>query len=127
MAETLPIKGMAFPIKIGPLGHFEGLSGSAKLKSNIKAIVMTALGDRLMRPRFGNLGFAYVFRNVDSATCTLLETATAEAIARHEPRVTVVGVSCSQGIEYGWIRTHVQYRINASGVFEQLETQIPGA
>lgn len=117
MAE---IKGLSYPLRFNPLGHFERASGSEKIRANIEHIVKTAKGDRSMRPKLGSVGYRSVFKKLDRTAATWLESSITEAILRGEPRVVVDDVTVYDSGEPGMALVDVSFRIKGAGSLESL-------
>ncbi len=122
-----PVRGLSFPLRFGPLGHFERSSGVRKLEDNMKQIVLTSVGERIMRPRFGTLGLKAVFRKLDDVTCSFLESEMRVALTKYEARAQILGVRCSaifnrQGESS--MRVTIQYRVRDSGEFRELSVEV---
>jgi phage baseplate assembly protein W len=60
--------------------------------SNVKQILMTTPGERVMRPTFGSYLRMSVFANVSDTLLANLEAEVRRAITTWEPRVAVTGV-----------------------------------
>lgn len=122
-----PIKGFGFPLRFGPLGHFERAEGTTKIKANMQAIVLTSKGERVQRSGFGTLGLQAVMGNIDQVMCTFLETEIRTAIAKDEPRAQVVGVMCQPDIDsngHQKLKINVRFRVRATGVFDELAVEV---
>ena len=68
------------------------LSDDAHLQQSITDILTTPLGSRVMRRDYGSRLFELIDRPQNAQTLTELTTATAEALLRWEPRLTLVRV-----------------------------------
>ena len=93
------VKGLTWPLTIGPLGHLNRASGVGKVRSNLEAIARTRLRERLFAVRFGTLGFSAVFRNLDQATFTLLEHSANVGFAENEPNAVIRSTKASASLE----------------------------
>jgi len=120
-------KGLAFPISFSPLGHLNRASGATKLKGNMSQIILTAVGERLMRPRFGTRGTKAVFRKTDEVTAALLQSTVVESLTMYEPRVQVVQVDVwPEDRPAGrFLLIRVGYRLRSSGEFSTVDLEVP--
>lgn len=123
MAITVQ-KGLAFPLRFGPLGHFERASGADKIRDDLKALVLTTAGERIMQPDFGTLGVRAVFRKLSPNFAGLMRTIIREAVAQHMPVVVVAKVDVTQDNEGGAITIGLTYRVRASSEFDDLEVLV---
>lgn len=114
------IKGLAFPIVFGPLGHLNRASGAAKIAGNMKNIILTRLEDRETAPGFGTLGFSAVMRNFDPTTFALLEDVLGEALAIHENRAIVRDIEFVEGAEPGQLEVTILFSLKSTGEFSDL-------
>lgn len=105
------VRGLAFPIRFGPLGHLERAEGEDKLLGNLRVIVVTALRERFMSPNFGSIGYSMLFRHLNRTTVRVIEQVTRDAIAQHEPRVSVVQVNVNPEYVEGRLTLAIKYRL----------------
>lgn len=85
-------KGLAFPLRMGPLGHLERSSGDRKIIDNAKAIVLTERGERVMRPSFGMTAARAVFGKMGPLLRVLTDNLVREAIVQGMRDVRAIGV-----------------------------------
>lgn len=62
----------------------------------MRFILLTAPGERVMRPEFGCRAWDYLYEPMNANTLGLIETAVEEALQRWEPRVTIDDVLASE-------------------------------
>ncbi len=103
------MKGFEFPLRFAG-GKVATLTDGPKLKSNLRALLVTSIGERTFAPGVGTLAAVSVFQDVGSATCAVLAHEFAKAAAIWEPRVTVRQVKCTPSD--GKIATVIEYTIN---------------
>lgn len=118
------VKGLLFPLRFDALGHFARSSGAAKLKGNIKTIILSALRERVMNPDFGSTGTKAVFRNMDAAFVVLVQDIVFTALHKHETRIRVTQVAVEPQPEEGQAIITVQYTVIASGAFDSIDVVI---
>lgn len=68
------------------------LDGTAHLAQSIGKILCTPLGTRPMRRDFGSLLFELIDRPINAANVMLLRAATAVALRRWEPRLSIAKI-----------------------------------
>lgn len=73
------------------------LAGLAHLAQSVRDILTTPLGSRVMRPEYGSRLYELVDRPTTPALKVELYAATAEALARWEPRLVVESVAAELG------------------------------
>ncbi|GGB55566.1 MULTISPECIES: GPW/gp25 family protein [Deinococcus] len=81
--------GLAFPLGVNPRGQLGMVSGERAVAQAIMTLLMTAPGQRVMRPEYGCRIHDLVFAPGDATTLGLASYYVDEAIRRWEPRVTV--------------------------------------
>lgn len=89
-------KGLAYPIKATEQGLYKIERDDELIKGNIKQILGTRRGERVMLPRFGTRLWEYIFDPIDNVTAQFLRTEIKDALREWEPRVTVLGVDITQ-------------------------------
>jgi predicted component of type VI protein secretion system len=85
-------KGLAFPPRIGEDGAWAWSEGEQNIAENIRVILMTEPGERLMLPAFGGGLRRFLFKPNHPGTHADIREAILGALARHEPRVRVQNV-----------------------------------
>jgi len=85
-------QGLAFPLQLDPRGGIALASGERDIEQAIRIILMTAPGERMMRPEFGCRIHELVFAPHDAATESLAVYYVQEALARWEPRIDLQAV-----------------------------------
>jgi phage baseplate assembly protein W len=80
-------QGLAFPLQVDPRGGIALATGTHDIEQAIRIILMTAPGERVMRPEFGCRIHELVFAPHDAATESLAAYYVQEALERWEPRI----------------------------------------
>ncbi|MBT0768204.1 GPW/gp25 family protein [Kineosporia sp. J2-2] len=108
-------RGFAWPMRVDASGSIALTSGAADLDSSVRMVLLTAPGERLMRPDFGCRIHELVFEPINPNTLGLIRHAVREALARWEPRVAVeeVDVVAAPRVP-GLVDIHVGYRVRAT-------------
>jgi Bacteriophage baseplate protein W len=80
--------GPAFPFRIDPLtGRVATSAGPEKLRENLKHLLLTRIGERLMVREYGGGVTQLLHENVNDALVTVAQHQVGRAIIRFEPRV----------------------------------------
>ncbi len=97
MAAT--VSGFAFPFAIGPGGGVARASGRDKIRQNIRALLATRHGERVMLREYGTRIHSLVHDPNDAALGALIKRQLQEALLAWEPRVLItdVGVVARDG------------------------------
>lgn len=114
-------KGWAFPPRVGTDGRVSWSSGRDNVRENIRVILLTEAGARLMLPRFGGGLAAFAYEPNTTATRRLIQERVERALAKWEPRirVEVVSVREAEDDERAAI-VDIAYRLVATGAREQV-------
>ncbi|GLY29478.1 GPW/gp25 family protein [Kineosporia sp. NBRC 101731] len=108
-------RGIAWPLRVDHTGVIALDGGPADLESSVRTVLLTAPGERLMRPEFGCRIHELVFEPVNPNTIGLMRHAVREALTRWEPRITVDEVDVVPDPESaGLVHLHVGYRIRTT-------------
>ena len=108
-------KGWRFPIKANAKGGLNWSEGPGRLQDAIWIIIKTALGERVMRPRFGAGVDGFVFQSNSPAIRTALASAVKQALVEWEPRIELetVRVDPVAG-EPSQVLASIEYRIRTT-------------
>jgi len=105
-------QGLAFPLQLDPRGGIALASGERDIEQAIRIILMTAPGERVMRPEFGCRVHELVFAPHDAATESLAVYYVQEALARWEPRIDLQAVDIvADPRRDGVLLVEIKYRI----------------
>lgn len=97
------------------------LSGLAHLRQSIADILTTPVGSRVMRRDYGSRLFELVDRPLTPALKTDLYAATAEALARWEPRLVLDRVTAAAAPGTGRLSLTIEGRYRPTGTPVRLE------
>src|SRR5688572_1873623 len=86
-------RGWRFPIQPDASGGLGYVEGDANIEQSLRVLLMTELGERVMRATFGCDAPRLVFSPGSVQYLQLLETTVREAVRDWEPRVTLEGVT----------------------------------
>lgn len=114
------LKGLSFPLRFSGRGSFATSTGGDKIKENIKAIVLTSVGERVMNPKIGTMGLTHVFQNMSEGQISLLKHHIKLGIETGESRVTVVDLNITQDTPDGLLLVELTFKVNTQTEFENL-------
>ncbi|WP_184830115.1 GPW/gp25 family protein [Jiangella mangrovi] len=102
-------------MQVDHTGSIRLTTGPEELDRSIRVILLTAPGERVMRPHFGCRIWELMFEPVTPNLVGLIAEAVREAIARWEPRVEVEEVTPVQDEEEsGLVRIGIVYRVRTT-------------
>ncbi|KRA29544.1 GPW/gp25 family protein [Nocardioides sp. CPCC 206347] len=104
--------GWSFPLRTDPTGRVALVSGRREIEESIRLILMTAPGERPMRPEFGCAVHDYVFAPADAATAGDIAYAVRVSLNRWEPRVDVEDVAVRfDAVDQGVLYIDISYSL----------------
>jgi hypothetical protein len=83
-------KGIKFPFRVQPAGGIGLVSEADKITSNLHALILTFVNERLIMKNVGTVGYMAVMRNTSMAG--LIRSLVVEAITTYEKRATRLSV-----------------------------------
>ncbi|MCK6546762.1 GPW/gp25 family protein [Myxococcota bacterium] len=118
-------RGLAFPPRLDADGRWAWSSGDENVRDNIRVILSTELGERVMRPRFGAGLGTFVHEPNVVATHRLIEERIRTALMRWERRirVEVIEVAGDPQNPRAAVAT-VRYALIATGTPEHLSVSV---
>lgn len=87
MAREFLGRGWRFPVLPDETGRLAYSEGDANVEQSLRILLLTRLGERVMRPAFGSEAPRLVFAPGSERYLRLLETSIREAVRDWEPRV----------------------------------------
>jgi hypothetical protein len=84
--------GWSFPVRIGSSGGVATSSYQNNIEEAIRIVLGTAIGERVMEPKFGSYIHDYVFHPNSPNTASMVSYYAERAIMKHEPRVNNVSI-----------------------------------
>jgi phage baseplate assembly protein W len=123
------LKGTSLPFRFGTAGGVVMEKGLSKIKQNIRAILMTTVGERTHRPSFGSqISLTTMFRNLNEGTKASMQEILAASLRRYEPRVTLISVVLSQDNSSvpGEVLVEITYKVSSTGSYEQMTVAFEG-
>lgn len=122
---TTPITGFAFPFQIDPsTGGVKIASDDDKLRANIVHIILTNIGERVMRRGYGSGVRQLVQDPNDNALWAVVRHQIGKSIGLLEPRVQVQELSVSQSDDGATLFVGVKYLVTRRQVAQTLNVPI---
>lgn len=108
-------KGWRFPIQPDATGGLGYVEGDGNVEQSLRILLMTGLGERVMRPGFGCKAPRLVFAPGSVQYLRLLENTIREAVRDWEPRVDLneVRAEAVAGDETR-VNVNIAYRVRSS-------------
>lgn len=108
-------RGFAWPLRVDHTGRIVLTSGSPDLDDSIRVVLLTAPGERVMRPEFGCRIWDLLFEPITANLLGLIREAVRDALAQWEPRIEVEDVQPVQdGDTPGLVRIRIDYRVRST-------------
>ncbi|ROS21782.1 GPW/gp25 family protein [Cellulomonas sp. PhB150] len=108
-------RGFAWPLGVDHTGSIALTAPGGDLEDSIRVVLLTAPGERLMRPQFGCRIWDLLFEPVNANLVGLISQAVRDALAQWEPRIEVEDVSPVQDDDdSGLVRISIAYRVRAT-------------
>jgi Bacteriophage baseplate protein W len=80
-------RGILFPMRVDQSGSIALGRGADDIDASIRMAIVTAPGERVMRPQFGCRIWDLLFEPVNANTLGLMSEAVRDAVSQWEPRV----------------------------------------
>lgn len=95
-------RGWRFPIFPDEQGKLRYSQGEENVEHSMRLLLLTALGDRVMRPDFGTEAPSLVFAPGSQQHLTRLETTVRDAVRDWEPRVDLLDARAEADPDRPW-------------------------
>jgi phage baseplate assembly protein W len=99
MASDFLGQGWRFPIIPDASGGLGYVSGDANVEQSVRIVLLTALGERVMRPGFGTRARSSLFTPGSVQALRMLEVSIRDALVEFEPRVDVESVRAEANVD----------------------------
>jgi|WetSurMetagenome_2_1015567.scaffolds.fasta_scaffold06352_8 uncharacterized protein len=98
MITSAPVvfKGIMFPFQKGVSSFPAGVTDDELIKDSVVQLLMTAVGERIMRPDLGSNVHSLIFENNDVVLGNLVRSEVQGVLAKFEPRIQLVDVQVEQ-------------------------------
>lgn len=115
MGEEFVGAGWAYPMRADPTGQVALATGVHEIEQSIRLVLMTAPGERPMRPEFGCAVHDYVFAPADASTAGDIAYAVRVAIDRWEPRIDLGDVVVRfDAVDAGVLYVDIEYSVRGT-------------
>jgi phage baseplate assembly protein W len=115
MSEPFLGTGWRFPILPDEAGRLGYAIGEQSIEHCLRALLLTATGERVMRPDFGTTAQLSVFAPGSVQSLRDLERSIADAVRTYEPRVELDSVRAeADPLDESRVTVSVEYRIRRS-------------
>jgi len=113
--------GWKFPIAPDSSGALAYVSGDENIEQSLYVLLLTQLGERVMRPDFGCKAGRMVFRPGSEQNLRLLEVTIEEAVRDWEPRISLDEVLAEADVnDQTRISVSIRYRVLRSNTRHNL-------
>ncbi len=112
MADDFLGRGWSFPILPDEAGRLGYLEGEPNVEQSLRILLLTRLGERVMRPGYGSQAPRLVFAPGSEQYLRLLEETIREAVRDWEPRVSLDAVRAeADPADPAEVTVSIDYRI----------------
>ena len=116
-------KDLAFSMFANPMsGDVGKKTGAAAVKGALVSILKTNFNERLFAPEFGTGIRALLFEQMNPITEERLKKEVESAVARHEPRAEVLGISVEAQEEQNRYEISVVFNVSSEAETQKLTT-----
>ena len=116
-------KDLAFSMFANPMsGDIGKKTGAAAVKGAIVSILKTNFNERLFAPEFGTGIRALLFEQMNPITEQRLKKEVESAVARHEPRAEVLGVTVNGQEEQNRYEINVLFIVASEAEVQKITT-----
>ena len=121
--STRTYKDLAFSMFSNPMNGDIGKStGATAVKRAIVGILKTNFNERVFQPEFGSNIRALLFEPMNPITEERMRTEVEEAVKRHEPRATVIGVTVEAQEDQNRYLVKILFNLSSEAEPQKLET-----
>jgi len=89
-------RGYAFPFRKGLTSFPQDVVDEDLVRDSIKQIILTGVGDRVMRPTFGSDFYRFLMENNTTLLAELFRLEIQSSVGAFEPRVLISGIDITQ-------------------------------
>ena len=116
-------KDMAYSMFANPMsGDIGKKTGASAVKGAIVSILKTNFNERLFAPEFGTGIRALLFEQMNPITEQRLKKEVESAVARHEPRAEVLGVTVNGQEEQNRYEINILFSVASEAEVQELTT-----
>jgi uncharacterized protein len=108
-------RGISFPMRVDQSGSIAFSASTASIDSAIRMVLLTAPGERVMRPQFGCRIWDLLFEPINANTLGLMAEAVRDAIGQWEPRAELEDVVVEPDpAQPARVLINIKYRVKAT-------------
>ena len=116
-------KDLAFSMFANPMsGDIGKKTGAAAVKGALVSILKTNFNERLFQPEFGTGIRALLFEQMNPITEQRLKKEVESALARHEPRAEVLGITVNGQEEQNRYEINVLFSVASEAEVQEITT-----
>jgi len=120
-------RGIAFPFTKGSTSLPKAVTDADLVKQSLLQIIMTARGERVMRPDFGCNAQKFVFENNSDLLGELIRAEVSAVVGRFEPRVVLQDVLVERNEDSGEVAATLVYVLVATSEQDSVEIALSPA
>ncbi|SRR6266545_421735 len=118
-------QGFAFPPRLGTDGRVALSAGPENIRQDIRVILLTEPGDRLMLPEFGAGLGRFLFQPNTVATHRLIEERVSRALTLWEPRIRLESVTVdADAADVQSAAVTIRYSLIATGASDRIDLSV---
>ena len=108
-------QGWKFPVRVDGSGRIMFSQFEEDIREAVRIILLTARGERVMRPEFGTGLHTFVFETMSVTNIGTIQAAIQNALVEWEPRIELLAVNVEpdQG-EVGKLLVNIDYEVRAT-------------
>src|SRR2546429_7995544 len=108
-------QGWKFPVKVDGSGRIALSQFEEDIREAIRIILLTAKGERVMRPEFGTGLHNFVFETMSVTNVGTIQAAIQNALIEWEPRLELLAVNVEVELgEVGKLLINIDYEVRAT-------------
>jgi len=121
--ETRTYKDLAYSFYANPMSGDAGKkTGASAVKGALVSILKTNFGERLFAPEFGTGIRGLLFEQMNPITEQRIKKEVESAVARHEPRAEVLGITVTGQEEQNRYEVSILFSVASEAEVQKLTT-----
>ncbi|MET0144919.1 MAG: GPW/gp25 family protein [Ilumatobacteraceae bacterium] len=108
-------RGILFPLRVDQSGSIALGHGASDIDASIRMAIVTAPGERVMRPQFGCRIWDLLFEPINANTLGLMAEAVRDTVSQWEPRVDLEDLDIEPDPDQpGKVMIRMSYRVRTT-------------
>jgi phage baseplate assembly protein W len=108
-------RGFSWPMTVDHTGGIKLTDTAEDIERSMQIVLLTAPGERVMRPQFGCRIWELLFEPVTANLLGLIQQAVLQAMAQWEPRIEVEAVDAQEDEnDASLVHVNIRYRVKAT-------------